>query len=242
MNRVCAPQPQLDQQVHPIAVLGMHRSGTSCLTGLLEDVGVWLGPVSKFAHFNRKGNQENSDIVALHDGVLADNGASWYRPPRNGCHWQPQRIAVLRRILERYPQDKLWAFKDPRTCFTSSAWRQAIPRLRFIGTYRHPMAVAASLHHRNGMTLDQGVELWTLYNKRLIDLQKKFGFRLVCFDLEPAAYLEQAASVFRGVGLQFSTSSFSFFDKDLRTQIPNHSALLSSESMNLYRYLRELSG
>ncbi len=28
-----------------IAVLGMHRSGTSCLTGLLEQAGVFLGPV-----------------------------------------------------------------------------------------------------------------------------------------------------------------------------------------------------
>ena len=30
----------------PVAVIGMHRSGTSCLAGCLEDLGLTLGPVN----------------------------------------------------------------------------------------------------------------------------------------------------------------------------------------------------
>ena len=43
---------------HGHIVLGMHRSGTSCLTGLLETSGLWLGEDS---HRNAgKGNLEGS--------------------------------------------------------------------------------------------------------------------------------------------------------------------------------------
>ena len=70
------PSPQV------IAVLGMHRSGTSCLTGLLEDAGVCLGNVSKQNPYNRKGNQENLQIMYLHDAVLDDNRGSWNNPLR----------------------------------------------------------------------------------------------------------------------------------------------------------------
>ena len=220
----------------------MHRSGTSCLTGLLEDAGVWLGPVSKHAPFNLKGNQENSEIVALHDDVLADNGAQWDRPPMHASQWQAQRIGTLGRILERYPKDKPWAFKDPRSCFTIGAWKQALPQLQFVGTYRHPAAVAMSLHQRNGMAMERGVELWLRYNRQLIDLKERFGFRLVCFDLDPAVYLEQVASLFQGLGLTFSPSALSFFDAGLRKQTPNPSATLPSVATDLYRYLSDLSG
>ena len=241
MNRSFTPQSK-PGLIRPITVLGMHRSGTSCLTGLLEDAGVWLGPVSKHAPFNLKGNQENSEIVALHDDVLADNGAQWDRPPMHASQWQAQRIGTLGRILERYPKDKPWAFKDPRSCFTIGAWKQALPQLQFIGTYRHPVAVAMSLHQRNGMAMERGVELWLRYNRQLIDLKERFGFRLVCFDLDPAAYLEQVAYLFQGLGLTFPPSALSFFDAGLRKQTPNPSATLPSVATDLYRYLSDLSG
>lgn len=40
-----------------VIVLGMHRSGTSCLTGLLQQAGVALGNVVKEAAHNKKGNR-----------------------------------------------------------------------------------------------------------------------------------------------------------------------------------------
>jgi len=43
----------------PILILGMHRSGTSCLAGCLEEAGLYLGDVNLKAGFNKKGNREN---------------------------------------------------------------------------------------------------------------------------------------------------------------------------------------
>ena len=78
-----------------IAVLGMHRSGTSCLTGLLEDSGVYLGNVSKKNPHNLKGNQENLRIIHLHDAVLSDNGATWDNPPTSNAVWNAEKKKEL---------------------------------------------------------------------------------------------------------------------------------------------------
>jgi hypothetical protein len=42
-----------------VSILGMHRSGTRCLTGTMQEAGLVLGKFSTFNEFNRKGNREN---------------------------------------------------------------------------------------------------------------------------------------------------------------------------------------
>ena len=206
----------------PIAVLGMHRSGTSCLTGLLEDAGVYLGDVQKQNPHNHKGNQESLAVMHLHERVLADNHASWDDPPPGDCTWRTARRAELDEILARYPSDRVWAMKDPRACFTLSAWREARPNLRLVGTFRHPAAVAASLRHRDpSMPMTRAVEIWCRYNRRLIELHERLGFPVVCFDLPPDDYLRQVSRVFAALGLSLQPTQAAFFDVDLRRNAPD---------------------
>ena len=82
-----------------ICVLGMHRSGTSCLAGTLEQAGVFLGEVATQNPFNLKGNRENGTIRGLNGGVLADNGAEWNRPPATPPVWSDKRRAELDGII-----------------------------------------------------------------------------------------------------------------------------------------------
>jgi len=97
-----------------IAVLGMHRSGTSCLTGLLEDAGVPLGDVQKENPHNPLGNQENLRIMHLHDAVLAANGGSWDAPPAepalptaaDGAPPPGESLDVVFAQLKRFAQDE----------------------------------------------------------------------------------------------------------------------------------------
>ena len=64
-----------------VAVLGMHRSGTSAVAGMLADHGVELGPVSEQNRFNPRGNREIRELNRLHDRVLERSGGSWWEPP-----------------------------------------------------------------------------------------------------------------------------------------------------------------
>ena len=59
-----------------------------------------------------------------------------------------------------------------------------------VGIYRHPLAVAKSLKHRNEMPIEQGLQLWAEYNRRLLALSDRLPFPILSFDL--SAYdLEQ---------------------------------------------------
>jgi len=71
----------------PCFVLGMHRSGTSYLTGILEEAGLWLGEVTRVSTFNAKGNRESPPLMRLNDAVLAANGGSWHCPPEGAVTW-----------------------------------------------------------------------------------------------------------------------------------------------------------
>ena len=82
-----------------LAVLGMHRSGTSWLAGSLEEMGVALGEVSTADPHNRKGNRESPELMALHDGVLRGNDGSWKRPPRRRV-WTAEQSRALAEYVE----------------------------------------------------------------------------------------------------------------------------------------------
>ncbi len=200
----------------PICVLGMHRSGTSCLTGLLEDAGVYLGEVSKKNPHNLKGNQENLRIMHLHNEVLASNGGSWDSPPAGAVRWTDDQKATLGEILKSYDGHPRWAFKDPRSLFALSAWQDAVSGLQYIGTFRHPGAVAQSLHRRGKLPAEQGFALWLRYNERLLELQAQHGFDLLCFDLEPTPYMSAVKEAFTHLGLDSSNTALAFFEESLR--------------------------
>ena len=58
----------------PLLILGMHRSGTSCLAGMLRDAGVFMGEVSEANAYNRKGNLEGCLLYTSpspRDGLLS---------------------------------------------------------------------------------------------------------------------------------------------------------------------------
>src|SRR6266446_4453200 len=146
-----------------IAVLGMHRSGTSCLVGLLEQAGVFLGEVSRKNPSNLKGNGENPRIMALHEELLRINGGSWDAPPETVV-W-PRELKTRRDgIIGDYRGAPLWGFKDPRTLLALDGWLEALPGLQFVGIFRHPLSVAESLERRNGFSLEKGLRLWSAYN------------------------------------------------------------------------------
>jgi hypothetical protein len=224
-----------------LCVLGMHRSGTSCLTGLLEDAGVFLGEVSKSNPHNRKGNQENPRIMALNEAVLADAGAAWNRPPEHPVRWTVQRTADLRQIVADYRGREPWAFKDPRTLFTLTGWLEVLPELQFLGTFRHPSAVARSLWRRSRMPLEAGIALWHSYNRALLHCAQTHHIPLVDFDLPPGPYLNRVSQVFGTLGLEARPVEMAFFTPGLRRAEVDPSLDLPPETVRLYQALKGLT-
>lgn len=226
-------------QPSPLLVLGMHRSGTSCLTGLLEEAGVWLGEVRRSSAHNAKGNRENPEIMALNEAVLKANGASWDKPPERHVIWDTSHLAERDRILAGYPAGRVWGLKDPRTLFTLEGWRAALPKARLIGTVRHPLAVARSLEARSKMPLHQGLALWTSYNLRLLELARREDIPILSFDHSAKRYLGAAAALIVAMGLNVPPNGIGFFDESLRHQVVTDDLPLPTDTAALYSALQE---
>jgi hypothetical protein len=197
-----------------VCILGMHRSGTSCLAGSLEEAGLYLGEVFRVGRHNAKGNRENGRIMALQEAVLVDGGGSWNRPPKQ-VGWTDSHRAERDAIIRSYGDVRLWGFKDPRTLILVDFWREAIPDLMLVATLRHPRFVAESLHRRGGGSIDDWLDLWATYNERLLALHQASPFPIVRFDLGEQGYCRSLALAMAKLNLVAPTR-MAFFDPILR--------------------------
>lgn len=167
----------------PIAITGMHRSGTSMITRALHDSGLHLiaagaeGLIDA-AEDNPEGFWENKAIVACNDELLEAAGGAWDNPP----DLPPQAVDDPRLMhiadastaaLTALSEHDHWGFKDPRTCLTAAYWLDLQPDLRFIICVRHPIEVALSLKRRNQNSYSLGLALWERYYATVVELVPK---------------------------------------------------------------------
>ena len=154
-----------------IIVLGMHRSGTSALAGVLGLLGARL-PAKQMPpqSDNPKGFFEFEKIMAIHDRMLVTAGTTWFGIDRISDEWFSSPAAasfcdeLATAVQEDYDTAALFVLKDPRICRLMPIWRQVLSRLgvepRFAITIRNPLEVARSLERRNGLPLEHGFILW----------------------------------------------------------------------------------
>ena len=204
----------------PILILGMHRSGTSCLAGSLQQRGLFLGTVYESRPYNRKGNREHQQVMDLNDAVLAASGGAWDRPPA-ALRWSAAEAEgrdAFAAAMETASQGSAWGFKDPRTLLTLPFWRERLADARLVGTFRHPARVARSLVARDpSMAFDAALDLWRDYNRKLLELHAGVPFPLVDFDTGPADYVATVDALATGLGLPGRDGPEEFFEEDLRT-------------------------
>ena len=197
-------------------VLGMHRSGTSALTGTLMEAGVYLGRVlDQSITRNPKGLQEPPAILYMQEDLLKANGGSWNEPPQE-VEWFPMHAAVRDLFIESRLEMKRWAFKDPRTLLTLDGWLKVLPDARPLGIFRHPMAVARSLESRNGFPIEKGLAVWLAYNSRLLHWQDRLNFPVVQCLSDTAAMQAKLHILLRALDLDVG-QSLEFFDASLQT-------------------------
>ncbi|WP_313007335.1 hypothetical protein [Brevundimonas vesicularis] len=219
----------------PVAVIGMHRSGTSCLAGCLEDLGLHLGAVNTAAPHNKKGNRENPRFWPVHDAVLARVGAAWDAPPNAPVAWTASEIADLKAVLSDY--DTLptpWGFKDPRATLLLDGWFEVLPDLKLVASIRHPLAVAGSLAARNGFDQDRSLAIWTGYNRAVLRWRDLTPFSVIDYDADD--YEARIRHVARGLGLN-AAAPMPFRSDELNHQKIN--AAVPASVADLWAALRD---
>ncbi len=82
-----------------ILVLGMHRSGTSALTRVLNLLGAELGSrlMPAVSGNNENGFWENQDAVDIHEALLSDLGRNWHDIREMPAGWAASDAAARAR-------------------------------------------------------------------------------------------------------------------------------------------------
>ena len=121
---------------------------------------------------NPLGFFESERLVEINESLLQVLGCQWDRPPLLPVSWdRPPLLDALqpqRRLLETYALEQAWVDKDPRLCITYPAYLHILlRRIPLVVALREPLAVATSLHARNGFSLNHGLVLWWIYNHHI---------------------------------------------------------------------------
>lgn len=153
-----------------ILIIGMHRSGTSLTTRLVNMLGAYFGPPMgrpEITIDNPKGFWEHPDVFRLNEALLGAQSDSWKDLPHfplDAAAAPPQTLQRhIGRIIGNMEKQRPWVLKDPRFCLTLPFWRPHLECPVGVVVSRNPVEVALSLQARDGFSLEFGVALWEHY-------------------------------------------------------------------------------
>lgn len=158
-----------------IIILGMHRSGTSATTGMLDCLGVTLGKklYAGHANINAKGYFEHSGIADNNEEALLAINSAWDDIlPNDPDWWKRKELEHYAKKVEHYfqkdfSQATVWGVKDPRVCRLLPWWIDILNTYRinskFLIVIRPPHEVYLSLKKRDGFSLEKSYLLWLLH-------------------------------------------------------------------------------
>jgi hypothetical protein len=155
----------------PVIIIGMHRSGTTMISKMLAELGLFQGA-------EKDPNHEAYFFLEINDWLLRVSGGAWDYPlpfkllPTNeavrakAIAFMKERMNKRRDAITYFGKAswKLkahpvhytgpWGWKDPRNTFTLPLWREIFPGAKIIHISRHGVDVAASLCTRNEKVLN----------------------------------------------------------------------------------------
>lgn len=159
-----------------VLILGMHRSGTSALTGLLHILGIKLSSnlIPAEQKINPKGFWEDALISATNEEVLEKLGSHWFDAKGLPQQWwlnkelEPLHKRLRALVEEQFGHEtSCWVLKDPRMCRLLPLWVTLLGDLKLspkvLLILRHPSEVADSLLKRDGIQLPHALVLWMRY-------------------------------------------------------------------------------
>lgn len=182
MNEAASEQQQLDTldgkeadtlpaKRQAILVLGMHRSGTSAVSGVVEALGAaapkTAPPPDKW---NPRGYFESKLLFPALDAMLASAGSAWDDWRQLDPQWfaseaaRHHRQRLKRLLIDEFGDERLIVVKDGRMCrfvpFISSILAELNISPVAVLPVRNPLEVAYSLRRRDGFTLSKSILLW----------------------------------------------------------------------------------
>ena|ERR1022692_1986198 len=157
-------------------VLGMHRSGTSMVAGLLNGSGIYMGSTfRKPLPENPLGFFEEESFRILNDDLLHKAGytVKEWSTDFSGIVPDAEAVSGAINLITHFDRThNNWGWKDPRTCLTIPVWLKALQSLNvlhktnIIVVERSVQSVSQSLIARGNVAdFRHGEALCAMYRK-----------------------------------------------------------------------------
>jgi hypothetical protein len=234
-----------------IIIFGMHRSGTSMTTRLINLMGAYVGAhtiSSAQKNDNPTGFWERNEALAINDVLLKQRGCSWDKVEGFRTDLAPHASLhdAMHTFLHEMDAHAPWVLKDPRMCLVFPDWQPLLGTPIAVVVYRNPYEIALSLHKRNGFSLEFGLALWECYATHLLkNTQTLPRIHVHHKDLierptQACEYLYDRLTALGATGLTMPerTEIEAFIDPTLYRSKTNESYTLSAHQQSLADQLR----
>src|SRR5262245_15383686 len=168
------------QRQKTVVVLGLARSGTSVVTGVLKILGVEMGS-SVNDKANPFGSFEDRDFALLHREIfeLASIGSSYWNPPSAEKILDVKervRDAIAEIVARKSSGRAIWGWKHPRTLLTLELFLPALTNPHLVAVFRNPLGIAhSSVEHTKNyqsgrVDFLQALQLADFYHGKMINI------------------------------------------------------------------------
>ena len=164
----CSAHPQLQEKI-AVLIIGMPRSGSSCATGILHIMGLYLSePLKEPNPSNPKGFFEHVPTLRLNNEILKSFGTCVMDTrPLNVDFMSPlaqeQKDKIQELLLTYFTHSPLFGIKDCRLTLLLPLYIQALTELgytiKIIAALRKTEEIAGSLNTFNNMPEGETFEL-----------------------------------------------------------------------------------
>jgi len=246
-----------------VFVIGMHRSGTSVATRLINLLGVSTAREDDLvppSADNPTGFWESSSLVLFNEKLLHAVGSELSCPVALDRGWErdPGLDDLYREARDVFQQafpHRPWVWKDPRNCLTLPFWLRALdvtPVVMLI--HRNPLEVAESYRARFGERKEYAFALWERYVRQALSALPALPVLVTSYDRligSPVEWCEHTSSFLARAGIRVEpvpeAEVLAFVDSGAqhvrfsRSDFDEDGAASEAQRM-LFRTLEELDG
>lgn len=211
-----------------VFVLGMHRSGTSAVTRLINLMGLAAPRAEDLVPASAKnptGYWESMSLVAFTTRVLAAVGSDMRCPVRLEPGWErdsrlddlrTQAVAAVHRTFSSAP----WVWKDPRNCLAYAFWRETLEVDHVaVLVHRNPLEITAStIRQRSDESKIYLLALWERYLRQALEQVAGMPVRVADYHsvvADPVSWCE-GTRTFLGASRPREEDVLAFVDPGLR--------------------------
>jgi len=214
-----------------VFVLGMHRSGTSVATRLVNLRGVPTvveGDLLPRTADNPRGYWESESLTALNDRIFAALESDWSCPPELAPGWErglslDSLRSEAKEVFARAIPFEQWVWKDPRNCITLPFWLGCLEvEPVVVLVHRNPLEIAASLTARDDLGKLYCLALWERYLRRGLDVLSGLPTLVTTYDEilgDPRAWCADASAFLGSHGVvtgELAAGALDYVDTKLR--------------------------